>query len=370
MSQGDLFQSPGEFIKAALQERGWTQADLALILNRPIPAVNEIIQAKRALTPEMAVALGATFGTNAEIWMNREAAYRLSLVDEVSSEIQRRVKLFDLAPVKDMEKRGWIAASNSVDKLERELCRFFNVASLNEEPQINASARRTFRTASLTASQRAWCFRGAQIAKTIDAKRFTESGLEDGMDEIRRLADFPEKVRHVSRVLSEIGIRLVVIEPLPRSRIDGAAIWIGDDAPVIVLSVRFDKIDGFWHTLAHELIHIRYRDAQSVDSDIVGEAKQENTIDIEVRADKEAADFLIPSSKLESFILRVRPFYSKTRINQFAQRMHVHPGIVNGQLQHRKEITHGTNREMSAKIREILTASATTDGWGKTIPRL
>jgi HTH-type transcriptional regulator/antitoxin HigA len=105
------------------------------------------------------------------------------------------------------------------------------------------------------------------------------------MTRVRQLADFPEKVRHVPRVLAEIGIRVAVIEPLPHTRIDGAAFWLSDDAPVIVLSMRYDRIDGFWFTLAHELSHIRHRDTQSVDSDLVGEAKQTATSEMESRAD-------------------------------------------------------------------------------------
>ena len=34
--------SPGEFIRDELEERGWTQSDLATILDRPLAAVNQI----------------------------------------------------------------------------------------------------------------------------------------------------------------------------------------------------------------------------------------------------------------------------------------------------------------------------------------
>lgn len=370
MTQNDVPQSPGEFIKAALQERGWTQGDLALIINRHAPAVNEIIQGKRAITPEMAVALGAAFGTGAEVWMNREAVYRLSLIKSVDPEVQRRVRLFDIAPVKDMERRQWIKDTQNVDELEQELCRFFDVASLDQEPRINAAARKTFKTGELNSVQRAWCFRAWRLARTIDAEPFRQADFDAGVEEIKKLADFPEKVRHVPRVLADLGVRLVVIEPLPRSRIDGAAFWIADDAPVIVLSMRYDRIDAFWHTLGHEMSHIKHGDTRSVDSDIVGESREAATAAMEQRAEKEAAAMFIPPDKLRSFIIRVKPFYSKARINQFAHRIGVHPGLVTGQLQHLKEITFATNREMLAKVRDILTKTTLTDGWGHTVPPL
>jgi HTH-type transcriptional regulator / antitoxin HigA len=367
MSEGKP-KPPGEFIRAELEARGWAQADLARIVNRPVQAINEMIQGKKAVTPETAVALGFAFGTGPEIWMTRESAYRLSLVERHDPEIQRRAKLFDFAPVKDMEKRGWIQVTNNPGALERELCRFFGVASLDEEPKFHAAARQTAKWSDLTGAQKAWCIRGAKLASVLKADPYKPSNFEDGMTRVRQLADFPEKVRHVPRVLAEIGIRVAVIEPLPHTRIDGAAFWLSDDAPVIVLSMRYDRIDGFWFTLAHELSHIRHRDTQSVDSDLIGEAKQAATSEMESRADMEAAEMLIPSDRLKSFIGRVKPFYSKVRINQFAQRIRVHPGIITGQLQHLREISFATNREMLAKVRDLLIAVAITDGWGKTAP--
>jgi HTH-type transcriptional regulator/antitoxin HigA len=91
---------------------------------------------------------------------------------------------------------------------------------------------------------------------------------------------------------------------------------------------------------------------------------------MESRADGAAAEMLIPSEKMRSFIIRTKPFYSKVRINQFAQRMRVHPGIVTGQLQHRREIGFGVNREMLVKVRDVLTSAAITDGWGYMLPKL
>ena len=49
---------PGEFIRDELEARGWTQTDLAEVLGRPFRLVNEILQGKRAITPETARGLG------------------------------------------------------------------------------------------------------------------------------------------------------------------------------------------------------------------------------------------------------------------------------------------------------------------------
>jgi HTH-type transcriptional regulator/antitoxin HigA len=50
----------------------------------------------------------------------------------------------------------------------------------------------------------------------------------------------------------------------------------------------------------------------------------------------------------------------------FAAQIGVHPGIVVGQLQHLDEIPYSHNREMLVRIRDRVTNSAVTDGWGHT----
>lgn len=362
-------QTPGGVIKAELERRGWTQADLAIILGKHLPAVNEVIQGKRSITSEMAVSLAAALGQTPEYWAKLDAEYRVSDL-EPNAEIARRASIYSLAPVSEMEKRQWIRRTDSLSKLEKELCSFFNVESLDQPPAIRANARQAFKTDTLNPAQIAWCCRAAKLASIIDAESFKPREFQAALTEIRKLADYPEKTKHLPKLLSKVGVRLVIVEPLSHSRIDGAAFWLADDAPVIVLSIRYDRIDAFWHTLAHEISHIRHNDAQSIDFDLVGESRAEQVVEVEARANRDASNLLIPTAELKSFVLRMKPFYSKARIVQFAIRMQVHPGIVVGQLQHGGEIGWSTNREMLAKVRDIATSTAVTDGWGKSAPVL
>jgi HTH-type transcriptional regulator/antitoxin HigA len=167
-----------------------------------------------------------------------------------------------------------------------------------------------------------------------------------------------------------MGIRLVIVEKLPGTKIDGAAFWLSDKQPVIAMTLRLDRIDNFWFTLAHECMHIvQQHKAPPIDTNLVGPDRQptkEKSAD-EQEADALASDFLVPPNEIESFIGRVRPLYSKVKINQFAGRLQIHPGIIVGQLQHRHEIGYWHSREMLIEIRNIITEAAMTDGWG-TVP--
>jgi HTH-type transcriptional regulator/antitoxin HigA len=359
--------SPGDYVKEELRKRGWTQADLARIIDRPLAALNEAIQGKRSLSPEMAVAFGIAFGNDPHTWLEREAIYRISQLSlNDSDDTRRRTRLFQFAPVEQMQKRGWISTSTSLDYIEAELLQFFGVPSLDDEPQISAVARQRFASFELTAAQRAWVFRASQLASVLNVRRFDPRDFASSLSSLHALASSPEKVSQIPPVLAELGVRFVIVESLPRTAIDGAMFWLTDTEPVIAMSMRFERIDYFWHTLAHEISHVKHGDAHSVDLDMASETSSNLTPnEVEGRADREAAEFLIPRDKLHSFVLRTRPYYSKERISQFALRMGVHPGIVVGQLQHRKHIPYSAQRETLAKVRDILINVALTDGFGK-----
>ena len=54
------------------------------------------------------------------------------------------------------------------------------------------------------------------------------------------------KLGHAPRILAEAGIRFTIVESLSTAKIDGACLWLDDQAPVIATSFRYDRIDNFW----------------------------------------------------------------------------------------------------------------------------
>jgi HTH-type transcriptional regulator/antitoxin HigA len=88
---------PGDYIREELEARGWTQADLARIIGRTQPAVNEMITGKRGITPQSALALAAAFGTSAEFWMNLETMYSLSHAQADVKSIRRRAERLEMS---------------------------------------------------------------------------------------------------------------------------------------------------------------------------------------------------------------------------------------------------------------------------------
>jgi len=289
-------------------------------------------------------------------------------VPDETAEVERRARVYGLVPIREIQKRGWIKSNLTVDELEEELKRFLSVPSLDQPPPFVGATRRIGR-GSLSPAQLAWCARARQMAAALQVnRRFNPAKAQETEQALRELAAYPKEARHLPKVLAIHGIRFVVVEPLPGAKIDGAAFWLDEHSPVIAVSVRYDRVDTFWFTVMHEFRHIAHGDGLSVDTDLMDPMKPPAAAnEIEERANREAATSLVPARALESFIRRVGPLYSRQRVIQFAHTVRVHPGIIVGQLQHRGEIGYSALRDLLSKVRDVVTDTALTDGWGKSI---
>lgn len=356
---------PGEFLREELEARDWSQQELADILDRPARLICELISGKRAVTPETARGLGDAFGMSPDYWMNLESQYQLSKVKVSSDSVARKSRLYSRFPVREMLRRGWVHTSENLDILEQRFCEFFCIQSIDEEPALAHFAKKTHITAVVSPLQLAWIFRVRALSAQQRIPAYSREKLSLAVEKLRTLTAAPEEVRHVPRILSEAGVRLVFVEPMTGSKLDGVCFWLDNDKPVIGMTLRFDRIDNFWFVLRHEIEHVLQEDGKNgefvIDVD-VGDDKDGLT-EAELRANEAGADFCVPTDQLENFVARVQPYFSEQKVLQFAQRIGVHPGLVVGQLQ-RKLGRHDFLRKHQVKIRASILPSADVDGWG------
>ncbi len=356
---------PGEYIQEELDARGWSQEDLAQILHISRRQVANVLAGKSALTPDVAISLGQAFDQNPQTWMNLQIAYELSIAAKKDRDTAKRATIFDKVPVRELKKRCWLPDVDSTDELETAVCRLLKINSIDEEPQFAIAARKSTRYGYENAAQVAWYMRARSLAERAPALSYGEDNLENGIADLLKLAGNPEDARNIPKLLGDMGIRLVLLQHLAKTKIEGAAFWLDDNSPAIALSLRYDRIDNLWFNLMHEIVHIKYRHASFVDTD--AEMKDGELPDIEVTANVEAANYLIPNGKLGSFIKRVKPLYYRQRIIQFAQSLGIHPGIVVGQLQKQEELKPSQLRKLLVSIRCYLIGQTITDGWGNDL---
>ena len=364
---------PGEFLKDELEARSWSQTEFAEIIGRPVRLINEIIAGKRAITPETAIQLSASLGTSAELWMNLETQFQLSKASAPATLIEKKAKLYEKFPVREMIRRGWVSGNDDVGLLEQQFLRFYDISSVEDSPRLAHAAKKTT-YGEVPILQSSWLFRVRHVANSFVLPKYRPDALTKILPSIQALQTDPEEVRHITKLLNDVGVRFVLVEALPGSKIDGACLWLSDTQPVIAMSSRLDRIDNFWFVLRHEIEHVlrgHGKDEPMLDEDI-GESESEH--DEEKLANAAASQFGVSDEELHGYMTRVNPnFFARERVVGFAARLKVHPGIVIGRLHKALEKRNQPDsykflRDYLVKVRQFVAQSAPSDGWGTVFP--
>jgi HTH-type transcriptional regulator/antitoxin HigA len=183
----------------------------------------------------------------------------------------------------------------------------------------------------------------ARVRDVADARhsvhaRFQKEQLnEELIRYVIRLSWMHDGPRSAVRFLEDKGI-VVVIEPhLPSTHLDGAAMLSSRGTPVIALTLREDRVDNFWFTLTHELVHAwRHLDASACRA-IVDETIETGEEDegIEKEANDMAAEMLIPRAQWKRSQAFLRPTLES--INKLAAQLQISAAIVAGRIRNERQ---------------------------------
>lgn len=371
------YKTPGQLIAALLAERGWTQRVLAIVMGMDETGVNKLVSDKRAVDAPLALALEEVFHVQAERFLELQRSFDLAkarLTIRPDPGRATRALLYGDLPVAEMIKRGWINAESVRDtsNVESELMRFFGVNRIEDIEILPHAAKKTAVNSDATPAQLAWLYRVKQIAIDMLVPPYSAQSLKSALPKLRALTISAEGVADVPRIMTQCGVRFVLVESLLSAKIDGVCFWLDARSPVIGMSLRFDRIDNFWFVLRHEIEHVLHAhglDAAILDTELEKEkAGTGPEISSEERiANHAAREFCVPEAMMDAFIARKAPFYSERDLLGFAKVVKVHPGIVAGQLQ-RKTGRYDRFRDHLAKIRDLISPNAIKDGWGDVAP--
>lgn len=368
------FKTPGQLITSLLTERDWSQRLLASVLDISESTTNKLILGNQAVTAEIAICLEEVFNVPAEEFLTLQKDYDLARARLVARPDEGRVtraKLFSGLPVAEMIKRHWLEASDikNMPEIEAALAKFFRAPTINDIEFLAHAAKKTNAEDEITPVQLAWLYRVKQIAAGILAPAYSEERTRATLATLKSYLSAPQEARHVPRALLECGIRLVFVESLKGSKIDGACFWLDDKSPVIGMTLRFDRMDNFWFVLRHELEHVLQRHGQDKSMPMLDvDLNANNSIEEEERVANEAAqNFCAPQTKIDSFIARKAPLFPERDFLGLAKILGVHPALIAGQIQF-KTGRYELFRGHLAKIRDFVLPSAIVDGWGDIAP--
>jgi addiction module HigA family antidote len=340
---------PGETLLETIQALGLSQAGLALRVGMTRKTVNEIISGAAPITPQTAIRLENTTGVPAHFWLNRERDYQESLAREAEREmLASRVKWLKKFRLTHAFKFGWLAQQADPVEQVRALLQFFGIASPDEWAAVWEKPSVTWRqSAAYTRDIYAislWLRRGEIEAQAIQTTPFDSSRFKKALEAIRKGMSVDPKVFEPLLVENcrGTGVAVVFVPEIPGTRAYGAVKWLSPTRALIQLSLRGKTEDQLWFTFFHEAAHVLLHNKRGTILEFSNGAGGRVTKD-EVEANEYAADILIPRDAWNGFHLV--GVFTPARIQEFATKVRVTPGIVVGRLQH--EHTIGFNSTLN-----------------------
>lgn len=337
----DWVSPPGDSILDIIEERDWTQAELAQRLGYTTKHINQLIKGKVPLTEDAAIRLERVVGSTVGFWLAREAKYRERCARLYAAQrFTEWASWLDQLPIKELmianciEKRRIDAKSKP--SIVESCLRFFGVASpddwQNHYGQMQASFRRSREEQSDIGSISSWLRMGEQEAEKLDGPKYDRTRFEAALTEIRKLTTYDPKEfqPRIQTLLHDAGVAFVLVPAIPKAHVSGVARWLNAHRPLIQLSLYGKTNDKFWFTLFHEAAHILLHAKEKKSVYLDDPNKHTSDSDEEREANAWARNFLIP----EHHASALHQLRTKAAVYEFAKKLDIHPGIVVGRLQH------------------------------------
>ncbi|MDQ6628954.1 MAG: HigA family addiction module antitoxin [Pseudomonadota bacterium] len=333
----DWVATPGDSIADLLEERGWTQAELALRTGFTRKHINQLVKGEAPITEDTALKLEKVLGSSARFWLALEAQYREQLGrKEEMSRLGAEVGWLDELPLADMIRFKWIKKAREKAHQVDECLRYFAVSSVSawraqyEQPVAAYRAAATLRRTPAAVS--VWLREGERRAAMLECEDFDQEKFEAALVVARSLTRErkpTEFLPRLSDVCRQAGVA-VVVAPAPKGcPVNGATKWLSPTRALILLSVRGRSDDKLWFTFFHEAAHLLKHGKRLTFLDILGEDGLSD--DEEQEANAFARDFLLPMADYKKFVKDV--IFSVSRVRSFADQQGVSAGVVVGRLQ-------------------------------------
>jgi HTH-type transcriptional regulator/antitoxin HigA len=322
---------PISAIKFRMDEKGLKQIDLAPYFGTK-SRVSEVLSGKRPLTVSMIKSLSIGLGIAPQTLLGMESESEFT---ERASNKEINWKKF---PVKEMVSRGWINDIQSKAKNEIEGYVKTFIQQLGGTT-ASASFKRTLSGDAYSPSTQyklyAWVSRVIQKSREKrPTNKFEPSELnQDFMKGLAQLSWSELGPKLAIEYLEKYGICVVIEPALKGTSVDGAALKDSDGTPIVALSLRLDRLDNFWFTLLHEVVHIwKHVDLDKTFVDDI-EHMADTKDKFEAEANRIARDTLIPRTIWKRSKAYLNP--SSKSIDELSRELKIHPSIIAGRI--RKE---------------------------------
>lgn len=149
--------------------------------------------------------------------------------------------------------------------------------------------------------------------------------------------------------LSDCGVKFFILSHLSKTYLDGASFLDGSN-PVIVYTGRYNRLDNFWWTMSHEIIHVLFHIKNKKDCYLDNLDDRTNISEQEMEADNKTQELF----NTDAIINKGKAFksrFTEDRLNQIAEEVSLCPSMVIGILHHHKVLDY----RVLAKIKTTIT---------------
>ncbi len=334
--QPDYASPPGETLAETLEAMGLTQSELARRMGRPIKTINEIIQAKAALTADTALELERVLGVPAYFWMNLETQYRELLARQRAADrLEVDEEWLESLPVMAMQKQGWLSKTKDKKLIMVEALNFFGCANVKGWREVWSGPVAAFRKSPKLQSDpeavAAWLRKAELEARNQPCAPYDEAAFLRALERLKKATTLPvnQWVAAIQKECNACGVAYVLLPELPGTHVSGAARQLTDSTALIVQTGRYKDDGHFWFTFFHEARHV-----------LQGKLKREWLVEYEGREDaletdanRFAREFLIPTEEITKLRARNGGKMSVEAGRELASKLKISSGIVAGRFQ-------------------------------------
>ena len=303
---------PGRLLRAEIDARGMTQADLAARAKLTEKHVSQVMTGTVSLTPDVALAFERSLGVPAHTLLLAEARYQAerSRQDAFTTlaKLEPWARRFPLA---DLKKKGVLRGTERGGELVDLLLRFFGVANPQAFENVSLAGISGFRRAQhLNVDEyatAAWLRLGEQQTAGHQLPAYDPNRLRRALPDLRRLSTRPDgdAFAEARRILAESGVALAFVDGIKGSRACGATRWVTPTRPLIVVSDRYGHRDTLWFSLMHEIGHVLRHPRRRT---FVNLADDGDDVDgLEAEANVFAADVLVPDRYRDRLLAAATP---------------------------------------------------------------
>ena len=326
--------APGSTIRDVLVARDISLAEFAASVGVPTPTAESLLAGHQPITVGLARRLESSIGGSVAFWLSRDGQYRDDLAVVATDRWASGL------PIEDMAGFGWIDRPRTWQERSRTGLGFFDVADIQQWRQVYEvlveGARFRLSAAGRTEplAVAAWLRRAEIQGSGAETANWNPDHFRLALQQVRTLTtarDPREFVPLMQDACAQAGVALLVVRAPHGCPVSGAARFLDQTRPQIILGGRYLSDDHFWFTFYHEAAHILLHGASAVFVDEFEEAVGERPTDDESEADDFAGETLLPRGVRDGI---PHGHLSPRDIVRISRDAGVSPGIVVGQLQH------------------------------------